>query len=168
MSILFDSVNIEFDPAEECIVKVNLHIAHSNILISYQMDNHLTQCIMIDLKHKLHSNIKQVLNLGRIQLNSRGKVIVKVNMIHLHIWWKEVDNQTKVNIHQHLTHIDHQHIKLIKVRIDFLVQSIESHYIVGYLIPCSYILLQSIHIDHQGICNLSMKGIKDWFHKFQI
>lgn len=66
---------------------------------------------MIDLKHKLHSNIKQVLNFDRIQLNLAGKVIVKVNMIHLHIWWKEVDNQTKVNIRLHLARINHQHIK---------------------------------------------------------
>ena len=86
MSILSDSVNIEFDLTEECILEVSLHIVHSSILISYQRDSHLTQCIMIDLKHKLHSNIKQVWNLDRIQLNSRGKAIVKVNMIHLHIW----------------------------------------------------------------------------------
>jgi len=111
MSILSDSVNIEFDLTEKCILKVNLHRARSSILISYQKDNHLTQCIMIDLKHKLHSNIKLVLNLDRIQLNLRGKVIVNVNMIHLHIWWKEVDNQTKVNIRLHLAHINHQHIK---------------------------------------------------------
>ena len=44
----------------------------------------------------------------------------------------------------------------------------ESHYIVGYLPLYFYILLQFKHIDHQDIYNLSMKGIKDWFHKFQI
>ena len=48
------------------------------------------------------------------------------------------------------------------------MQSIKSHYIVGYLPLCFYILLQFIHTNHQDIYNLSMKGIKDWFHKFQI